>query len=58
MPTRITPDQYFGSLFDGDNTWIIVGMIVLGIVACVALATIAKKGGMKSKKIHFLNYFQ
>jgi len=44
MPTRITPDQYFGSLFDGDNTWIIVGMIVLGIVACVALATIAKKG--------------
>jgi len=44
MPTRITPDQYFGSLLEGDTTWIIVGIIVLGIVACVALATIAKKG--------------
>jgi len=46
MPTRITPDQYFGSLLEGDTNWIIVGIIVVGIVACVACVTIAaiKKG--------------
>ena len=45
MPTRITPNQYFGSLLEGeDKTWIMLGIIVVGIVACVALATIAKKG--------------
>ena len=41
MPTRITPDQYFGSLLEGDNTWIVVGIIVFCIVACVACVTIA-----------------
>ena len=43
MVMRVTPNQYFGNLSDGDKTWIIVGIIVVGIVACVALATIAKK---------------
>lgn len=43
MVTRMTPNQYFSNLADDDKTWIIVGIIVVGIVACVALATIAKK---------------
>jgi len=44
MVMRVTPNQYFGgNLSDDDKTWIIVGIIVVGIVACVALATIAKK---------------
>lgn len=43
MVMRMTPNQYFGNLSDDDKTWIIVGIIVVGIVACVALATIAKK---------------
>jgi hypothetical protein len=42
MVMRMTPQQFFDDPSD-DKTWIIVGIIVVGIVACVALATIAKK---------------
>lgn len=40
MVQRATPEQLFGMTID-ENTWITVGIIVLGIVACVACVTIA-----------------
>jgi hypothetical protein len=40
MVTRATPETIFG-LEINENTWILVGIIVVGIVACVACVTIA-----------------
>jgi hypothetical protein len=36
----MSPEQMFG-LEINENTWILVGIIVVGIVACVACVTIA-----------------
>jgi hypothetical protein len=41
MVQRATPEQLgFGMVID-ENTWILVGIIIVGIVACVACVTIA-----------------
>jgi hypothetical protein len=36
MVRRQFPQDYFGEELQDDKTWIIVGIIVVGIVACVA----------------------
>jgi hypothetical protein len=40
MVQRATPEQLYG-LEITENTWILVGIIIAGIVACVACVAIA-----------------
>lgn len=44
MVSRISPEKYF---YNGNEnkTLLIIGLIILGIVACVAITAIAVRGG-------------
>lgn len=38
---RVSPQEYF---YQNDNTILYIGLIIIGIVACVAITAIAIKG--------------
>jgi len=42
---RISPQEYFSN---GDKTIIYLGLIIFGIVACVAITAMAIRGGGKN----------
>jgi len=46
MPTRISPQDYFSLQEEGNNKILLyLGLIIMGIVACVAITAIALRGG-------------